>query len=160
MKYAKLILPLFITYMALTQNLQLSNWGVGLAISIAIAVLMRPSSATLRPSQWPSALWALAQHTVLLVLDVIKCGITVARIVLDPKLPVKPGIVAVQPHSTNSAVIALSAHAITITPGEQVIEIGKDGTMFTHCLDAESSGKSAASGQQARLKLLRQIFGD
>lgn len=160
MKYIKLVFPLFIAYMALTQNLQISNWVVGLAISTAIAVMMRPSSATLRPSQWPAALWALVRHIVLLVIDVIKCGITVARIVLDPKLPVRSGIVAVQPHSTNSAVIALSAHAITITPGEQVIEIGKDGTMYTHCLDAESSGRSAEGGQQARLKLLRQIFGD
>ena len=160
MKYLKLIIPLFVAYMALTQNLQVSNWVVGLAVSTAIAVLMKPNAATLRPSQWPIALWALVRHTVLLLIDVVKCGITVARIVLDPKLPVKSGIVAVQPHSTNPAVIALSAHAITITPGEQVIEIGKDGTMYTHCLDADSSGQSAAGGQQARLKLLRQIFGD
>lgn len=160
MRYLKFVVPLFIAYLALTQNLQLSNLVVGLALSVAIAMVMQPGSATLRPSQWSGAIWAIVQHTFLLLIDVVKCGIGVARIVIDPKLPIKPGIVAVKPHSRNTAVIALSAHAITITPGEQVIEIGKDGTMYTHCLDAETSGKTADGAQAARLKLLQRIFGN
>ena len=31
---------------------------------------------------------------------------------------------------------ALSAHAVSLTPGELVVEIDDEGVMYTHCLDA------------------------
>lgn len=160
MRYAKLIFPLLIAYLALTQNLQLSNLVVGMLACTTIAVLMQPSAATLPMKNWPHAALALSKHILLVMIDTVKCGIAVAKIILDPKLPLKPGMIAVPAQSTNSAIIALSAHAITITPGEQVLAISDSGTLYTHCLNVESSSQTAHMAQQARLNLLKQIFGD
>jgi multicomponent Na+:H+ antiporter subunit E len=120
-------------------------------------VLTGPRGAGLPLRRLPSALVALAVYVPRLIVDIIKCGITVAGFILDPKLPIRPGIVAVK-SGGNDVVTALSAHAITITPGEQVLEIGDDGTMYTHCLDAVSSGAGADAAQTARRELLEKIF--
>jgi multicomponent Na+:H+ antiporter subunit E len=82
----------------------------------------------------------------------------VAKLVLDPKLPIRPGIIAIKSGMTSEIGTALSAHAITITPGEMVVEIGDDGTMYTHCLDAVSSGEGGDSAQQTRRDMLQQIL--
>ena len=145
-----------IIYLMLTQSLAVNNLVVALAVGALTSALTRPRGG-LPLRRVPAALLALAIYIPRLILDIIKCGLTVAGYILDPKLPIRPGIVAVPSHS-NETVTALSAHGITITPGEQVIEIGDDGTMFTHCLDAVASGDGAASAQAARKALLDKVF--
>lgn len=143
-------------YLMLTQSLAVNNLVTALVIGALAAAISRPTGG-LPLRRVPSALVALAIYIPRLIWDIIKCGITVARFILDPKLPIRPGIIAVPSHS-NDTVTALSAHGITITPGEQVIEIGDDGTMYTHCLDAVASGESAESAQAARKALLDKAF--
>ena len=54
---------------------------------------------------------------------------------------------------------AFSAHGITITPGELVIDFDGSRAMYVHCLDVEASAASAPGAQAKRLKLLRRIAG-
>ena len=53
---------------------------------------------------------------------------------------------------------ALSAHAITLAPGEMVVEIGEGGVMYTHTLDASQAADYVAEAQDLRRELLRKIF--
>jgi multicomponent Na+:H+ antiporter subunit E len=53
---------------------------------------------------------------------------------------------------------ALSAHAITLAPGEMVVEIGEGGIMYTHTLDVTQAAEYVAEAQQLRRELLRKIF--
>ena len=105
----------------------------------------------------------------MLILDIINCGITVTKMIVDPKLPIRPGLIVVTSGSQSETVTVLSAHGITVTPGEQVIEFGpndgatgqtgKDyGQMWVHCLDAVSSGASAEAAQARRRAMLEKIF--
>jgi multicomponent Na+:H+ antiporter subunit E len=144
-------------YLMLKQSLAWNNVITAVAVGALAAMLTRPRGRGLPLRRLPAAILALAIYVPRLILDIVKCGITVARFILDPQLPIRPGIVAVKSGS-NDVVTALSAHAITITPGEQVLEIGDDGTMYTHCLDAVSSGAGADDAQTARRELLEKIF--
>lgn len=144
-------------YLMLTQSLAWNNLVTAVAIGALASVLTAPRGAGLPLRRLPAAIIALAIYVPRLIVDIIKCGVTVAGFILDPKLPIRPGIVAVK-SGGNDVVTALSAHAITITPGEQVLEIGDDGTMYTHCLDAVSSGAGADTAQTARRELLEKIF--
>lgn len=144
-------------YLMLKQSLAWNNVVTAVAVGALAAALTRPRGRGLPLRRLPAAILALAIYVPRLILDIVKCGITVARFILDPQLPIRPGIVAVKSGS-NDVVTALSAHAITITPGEQVLEIGDDGTMYTHCLDAVSSGAGADDAQTARRELLEKIF--
>jgi len=144
-------------YLALMQSLALNNVVTALGIGALAAALTRPRGAGLPLRRIPRAVVALAIYVPRLIVDIVKCGITVAGYILDPKLPIRPGIIAVRSNG-NDVVTALSAHAITVTPGEQVLEIDDDGTMYTHCLDAVSSAAGADAAQAARKKLLDEVF--
>jgi multicomponent Na+:H+ antiporter subunit E len=90
--------------------------------------------------------------------DVVLGGISTARLVLDPKLPLKSGIIAIPTGSKSELGTAFSAHAITLSPGELVIEMDSDGIMYTHCLDVESTAAAADEAQAKRHKLLSSLF--
>ncbi len=154
----RLILICWLIYLAITANLEPANLVVGLLVGVAIALILRPVSQPLSPRRLPAALFNLARYTVWLGIDIIRNGIRVARIVLDPKLPIRPGIIAIQAGMKSELGVALSAHAITVTPGEQVVEIGEDGVMYTHCLDVVSSAEGAEEAQRKRRAMLESIF--
>jgi multicomponent Na+:H+ antiporter subunit E len=156
--YIRLAVICWLIYLALTANLELSNLIAGLLIGLAIAAIIRPVSQPLAIGRLPAALFNLLRYTVWLGTDIIRNGIRVARIVLDPKLPIRPGIIAVKAGMKSELGVALSAHAITVTPGEQVVEIGEDGTMYVHCLDVVSSAASAEEAQRKRRAMLERIF--
>jgi multicomponent Na+:H+ antiporter subunit E len=53
---------------------------------------------------------------------------------------------------------ALSAHAITLAPGEMVVEMDEKGVMYTSCLDTTNSEKYIEDAQKIRKDLLQKIF--
>lgn len=85
-------------------------------------------------------------------------GIQVARLVFSRRLALKPGIVAIPSDCRSELAQALSMHAISLTPGELVVEVGEDGAFYTHLLDVSRTGEQVASAQKLRQDLLRKIF--
>lgn len=158
MNYIRIVIPLLIVYLALTLNLAWNNILVGVLIATFVAILLRPKINPMNLRQLPIALVALFRYTIILVIDMLLSGLQVAMIVLSPRMPIQPGIIAIPPMSESELSVALSAHAITVTPGEIVIEIGEDGTMYTHCLIATDSEKKAAEAQKLRINLLQNII--
>jgi multicomponent Na+:H+ antiporter subunit E len=156
--YLRVTLPLLIIYLALTSNLALNNILLGLLVSTTIAILIRPQRQHYQLHRLPGTLWAVGQYVLILMVDIIKNGLQVARIVLTPSLPIQPGIISIPSQCDTEFGTALSAHAITVSPGELVVEVGEDGTMYTHCLDATNSEQKAAEAQRMRVNLLQKIF--
>ncbi|MDW8327138.1 MAG: Na+/H+ antiporter subunit E [Anaerolineales bacterium] len=156
LRFVLVTLALSLVYLGLTSNFESANIIIGLLLGAGVAALEYPRRGKITARQLPGAAWALLVYLARLAVDIIRSGLIVARIVLDPRLPIRPGIVAIRsgmgPWGT-----ALSAHAITITPGEMVMEISEDGVMYTHCLDAESSGAAAEEEQAKRRALLEKI---
>ena len=153
-----MIVGLWMVYLALTANFRLNNLVLGLLIAIGLTLLMRPPRGAFELRRLPVALLALGRYLFVVLVDAVKSGIVAARLVLDPDLPVKPGIIAIQSGCDSELATALSAHAITLAPGEMVIEIGKDGVMYTHALDATRAVEYVQEAQQLRRELLRRIF--
>ena len=154
----RLSISLFLLYLALTGNLAWNNLLVGGVLAIGLSTLLRPKT---RPFPWkrlPLALLAAGRYLLVLLFDLITSGIQIARIVLDPKLPIRPGIVAIPSGCKSEAATALSAHAITLTPGELVVEIDENGVMYTHCLDASRAAEYVADAQKMRSELLEKII--
>jgi multicomponent Na+:H+ antiporter subunit E len=153
------LLNLYALYLALTTNLALNNLIFGAGVAVIVYMLIRPGTRQdLTLSQLPLAILGAAQYTIYVIIDVIKSGVNVTRIILSPTLPIRPGIIAIKSGMRGEFATALSAHAITITPGEMVVEIGDGGIMYTHCLDAVKSGEDAAAAQAIRRDMLAKIF--
>lgn len=157
MQYLRITIPLWLLYILLTGNIQLSNLLVGLVIGGSIALLLQPNRREFSWHQLPSALLAAMQYTLILLWDLAQSGVRVAQIILFNQ-PISPGIVAIPSGCDSELGTALSAHAITVTPGEMVVEINEDGVMYTHCLNAEKASEYVQRAQEMRLRLLQRIF--
>jgi multicomponent Na+:H+ antiporter subunit E len=153
-----MIVGLWLVYLALTANLELSNLALGLLIAAGLTLLLRPPRGTLELRRLPAALLALGRYLFFVASSAIKSGLVAARLVLDPALPVKPGIIAIPSGCDSELATALSAHSITLAPGEMVVEIAEDGVMYAHALDATQAAEYVAEAQHLRRELLREIF--
>ncbi|HSN75127.1 MAG TPA: Na+/H+ antiporter subunit E [Anaerolineae bacterium] len=153
-----MILFLWLMYLGLTANLEPSNLVVGLLIAVTLTALLHPDRLSVDLRQVPRSSLALLRYVVVVAVDVVQGGLQVARLVLDPKLPVRPGIIAIPSGSESQWATALSAHAITLSPGAMVVEIGEHGMMYTHTLDLEQADQSTAELQRLRRDLLEEIL--
>ena len=153
-----MVLGLWLVYLALTANLEISNLVLGLLISSGLTLLLQPPRGRVDPRRLPRTIVALGHYVLIVLYDAIKSGIAIARIILDPALPIKPGIIAIPSGCSSELATALSAHAITLAPGEMVIEISEDGVMYTHTLDVTHAADYVAEAQRLRRELLSDIF--
>lgn len=158
MRYLWVMISLLPVYLALTANLEVSNLIVGALLTLFVAVLLPPMQRSINVARLPGALLALLQYIIVLMIELIRSGLQVARIVLSPALPIRPGIIAIPSGTDSELATALSAHAISVTPGELVVEIDDQGVMYTHCLDASQPEEVRLFAQRQRHDLLRRII--
>lgn len=151
------LLLISVLYLALTADFSVGNLLVGVLLSFGLAWLVHPSKERVSWQSFPRRAWYFARYILLLVSDIILSGVGVARVVLTPSLPINPGIIAIPTHCKSDVAQALSAHALTVTPGEMVVAIGEDGTMYTHCLDATHGQEVILEAQRLRRELLEKI---
>lgn len=79
----------------------------------------------------------IMRYFVVLIIEIIKANIMVAKIVLKPKMDIKPGIIAVPLRTKTDVGITAIANTITLTPGTLTVDISDDGTVaYVHAIDA------------------------
>ena len=157
MNHLRAILLLTLLYLALTANFALNNIVMGLLLAAGVTALIRPSRRRLDGKAMGTAVIALAEYILILGRDLIISGFQVAEIILLNK-PINPAIIAIPSEESDGLSVALNAHAITLTPGELVVEIGKNGVLYTHVLDADHAAEAMAAGIEKRQMLLRRIL--
>jgi multicomponent Na+:H+ antiporter subunit E len=78
---------------------------------------------------WPWLIWEIA-----------KSSISVARIIVDPKLPISPRLVRIKASQRTAVGIATFANSITLTPGTITVEVNRRNHEFLiHALTRESA---------------------
>lgn len=158
---AVIAVPLAVTWMLVTSHFSLESFLVGFLVALAILLLVKTERSPMKANQLPQQIWAFFIYTITLFRDIWLSTWDVTKRVLHPDLPLKPGIlrVATQDANESEVVAAFSAHGITITPGELVVDFDEKHTMYVHCLDVEASAQNAPGAQTKRLGLLNRILG-
>lgn len=156
--YIRWVLLLALVYLALTSNLDLSNIVVALLLATGVVLLVRPAQRPTELRRFGRSMVALALYSANLIRDLIVSGIQVARIVLSPSLPIRPGIIAIPAETETELGLALITHAVTLTPGELVVEIDDDHVMYTHALDATRAEAHVKEALELQHELLKDIF--
>lgn len=157
-----LAVPMAILWVLVLGDSSVESFGVGLLVGFAVAVTLRVNRVAVNVRRMPDQLVAFVVYVITLLRDVIISSIEVARIVLSRDLPVNPGLIEVPTQDTTESdfIAAFSAHGITITPGELVVDFDDPKEiMYVHCLDKEASSRTADAAQARRLRLLRRIEG-
>jgi multicomponent Na+:H+ antiporter subunit E len=71
--------------------------------------------------------------------ELILSALKVAWLTLQPRLSLRPAIIAYPLTVTTDAQITLLANMITLTPGTLSVDVSDDRrTLFIHCIDAPS----------------------
>ena len=156
MRYVVLAIPFGMVWMLLTSRFTPDAFLLGFALSWGLLFALGGKGT--RGHNLPARVFALTVYTLTLFRDIWLSAIDVARRILSPTLGLKPGIIAVETQDTRADIAALSAHSITITPGELVLEFDDNRVMYVHCLDVEASQRVAVAAQTRRLGLLRRIL--
>jgi multicomponent Na+:H+ antiporter subunit E len=156
-----LSIPLAFLWMIVTSSLSLGNFTVGYLIGVAVLLLLYSDAKVFHWRRFPGQVMAFIAYVVTLARDVVMSSIDVAWRVLQPQMPLNPGIIAISTQDTDEdeVVAAFSAHGITLTPGELVLDFDGSHTMYVHCLDVEASSQNGPPAQTKRLRLLKQILG-
>lgn len=158
-------LPLALLFVTLSDQWTLDGFLAGYGLGAAVMLLMAGRRHRVRWQRLPLQVLWFGVYFVKLSWDIFMSGLDTARRVLDPRLPINPGtvLIPVQDAKRSLWISALSAHAITVTPGEMVegfTEIDGEPHFVVHTLDVAQTERTGRQAQAARLKMLRRITGE
>lgn len=160
-----LAVPLAIGWTIYTAQLTPGNILLGYVFSFIVLIAVRVRGDMFQLSNIPRQLFYTVAYLLFLSKEVLISGLQVARITLMPSLPIDPGIVSIntQDKTENDVISAISAHGITITPGELVIDFENtpdDGIlMVVHSLNISKSAFTLDNDQTIRLRRIKGILG-
>jgi len=94
-----------------------------------------------------------------LIWAIIKANIQVAMIILNPKMPVDPGMVAFKTHLRKKISLVTLANSITLTPGTITVEL-VNNAYIVHSLVRDSAGDLESGLMQSKVGHVFDDFED
>ena len=122
------------------------GFGVGSsALVVALAAHLRIVDSEALPVH-------LAPRIVLylpwLFKEIVVSNLAVARVILDPKLPIRPRVLRVKASQESEIAQVIYANSITLTPGTITLDV-RDNHLLVHAL-TEESAEGLLSGEMDR----------
>lgn len=134
----------------LSGKLDLLHFGTGVVSAVVIVVIARaPADAT------PPRLGVLLLFLPWLTWQVVVSNLRVARLVLDPRLPIRPVLIRRRPGVRGGRALTMLAFGTTLTPGTLTMDISED-EMLVHALDPHSA--AGVKGGEMNDRVAR-VFG-
>ncbi len=152
----------FIIWMLLGWPFDLQHAIVGIFVAAFVAFLTG-DMFTKRPHHFGHItryLW-FGYYIPLFLWECFKANIDVALRVLNPKLPINPGIVKVKTTLKSDTALTFLANSITLTPGTFCVDIKpEEGVLYIHWIDVKSEDTEKATQLIVTQfeKVLKKIF--
>ena len=125
---------LFAFWIALTATLAAYDLVLGAVCAAFVAALTFLLLGRALDSRiTPAVLLRLPLFMVRLVWEIIKANYDVAKIILNPRLPIDPRIVAYRTYLPGDLPRTVFSDSITLTPGTVTVEL-KGDVLNVHCL--------------------------
>ncbi len=129
-----LCILLFAFWVSLTATLALYDLVLGAVCSAFVAVITVSLLGTaLNPRITPTVLIRLPWFMLRLIFEIIKANYDVAKIILNPRLPIDPMIVEYRTYLPDDLSRTVFSDSITLTPGTVTVELEED-LLKVHCL--------------------------
>ena len=138
-------LILFLVWIALTDSLDPQELSIGLLVALLISCMF-PSISGKDTKKWlqPKRYWYLFIYIFYFTWQMIKSNLDVAKRVVDPKLPINPGIVKVKTKLKSDIAKLALANSITLTPGTLTIDVSGQ-YFYIHWIDVKDTDVQKAS---------------
>lgn len=155
-----LFLTLFIIWILLTGT-HLQEIMVGIAVSLLLTIIFGKNAAIFAEIKLsPKSLISFIVYLFVFLWELIKSNLDVALRVLNPRLPINPGIVKVQTKLKSKLGRLILANSISLTPGTLTVET-RDDHFYIHWIDISSTDIEGATRAIVLKfeKYLEVIFG-
>lgn len=150
-------LAVFAFWLVVSASLAPADLAVGVLLAAALgwwsAYFLWAGAA---PVVAPGVPVRLPLHLLRLAGEVVFAALHVARLVLDPRLPVAPRLLRLETGLRSPAARISFALSLTLTPGTLAVDL-EDGTFLVHCLD-EASARRLLDGALERR--IAWVFGE
>ena len=124
----------FIVWLVLSENFDRFHMGLGLISAFSVAWLNTDRAPTRSPIPPLSIIW----YVPWLIVQVVKSGVHLSKIILDPALPIEPKLFRYRTELRESAGIVLLANSITLTPGTITLEVNEQ-ELVIHAIDKHAA---------------------
>lgn len=126
---------LALTWMILHERFTVGDFVIGYGIGLVILYVHRDLWETRVRVVHVGAALRLA---AVFVWEVVKANLHVARIVLSPRLDVRPAFIVLPLRLTDDITITALANMITLTPGTVSVDVAEDrSALYVHCLSTD-----------------------
>jgi multicomponent Na+:H+ antiporter subunit E len=128
-----------------TGNISIVNFLFGATISYVLLIPLRilydnrmDHSLEVLILKIPS----LIRYFMKLAIEIMKASIAVAKIIIQPKINIKPGLISVPIRVKTYLGITTLANTITLTRGTLTVDVSDDrSTLYVHCIDIDDVEK-------------------
>lgn len=128
---------LMVFWLALS-GLEPASVGLGVLIVAICYMIFGKRLTILRSLRYePRALLAFGGFCLVFIQNLLASNLDLALRVINPRLPIAPGILEVETALRAPLAIMLISYAITLTPGTIMIECA-EGKLFVHAINVQS----------------------
>ncbi len=132
------------------QFLLLGGVSCGIVMWLSARMHLGPRDGDVAPH-----LWLSLKYAVWLLREIIISNLKVARIILDPNLPIRPVLFNAPTGQKTDMGRVMFANSITLTPGTISVEIAGDGSkIIVHALHDDFSWGSQSCDMDGRIRAL------
>ena len=128
---------LFLVWIGLTNSLDIQELLVGAVVAFVITRFFTPN----REFNLKELIMKYIKFIPIFLKNLVQSNIAVAKIVLNPKLPINTGIVKLKTSLSSNQDKLILANAITLTPGTITVEL-RNNDLFIHILNIDSLDRS------------------
>lgn len=151
LKRPYLPLILAVIWMMLQDTYTITSFVGGLLVGVLVLVIF-PMAVPIEESIRSGSPTSVLRKTYLFIRlilyflrELLVANWAVIRLVLAPRVNLKPGVFAMKLRVQKPGQIALLANLISLTPGTLTLEISKDyGTAYIHAIDATDEAAALA----------------
>ncbi|MFH1250000.1 MAG: Na+/H+ antiporter subunit E [bacterium] len=131
----------FLVWLALTNITDLQEVIAGLIVAVLISLIAGKFLVTTEKSAHPVhrfLMWIV--YMFKFIWEMIKANFNVAYIVINPALPIRPGIVKIKSRLTKDSALTVLTNSITLTPGTLTVDINPEThEIYIHCIEVTST---------------------
>jgi len=132
---APIVVALFLIWLILAASYDLAHVVLGGIVAVGVMWLNPPSPVSpFRNVSW----WGLVGYLPWLFVRVLKSGLHLSRLILDPALPIAPRLIQHQSALESDGEVVILGNSITLTPGTITVEVSS-GELVVHTIDDLSS---------------------
>lgn len=142
-------------WMFFESSITLSTFIIGYLLGLLIIFVMRRFFSS---RFYLYRVFAVIWLVLLFLKELLLSNLAVLKVVLKPKLSIRPGIFALKTELDSDWEITLLANLITLTPGTLVVDLSKDSkTLYIHAMDIEDADEAVESIKLSFEKAIMEV---